>query len=90
MKRPKNIDLYLEAEKMIFMSSVQNVVVMWRLEIKKKMQFINTSLQKTYIYQEFGCLSKVGNHSWEQQEGSFYWKRAYLLPSTTVANYTEV
>ena len=33
---PKNLDFYLKAEKMIFMSPVQNVVVMWRLAVKRK------------------------------------------------------
>ena len=33
MYRPKNLDFNLKIEKMIFMSSVQDAVVMWRLAV---------------------------------------------------------
>ena len=42
MNRPKNLDLYLVAEKMIFLSSVEYAVVMWISAVKGKVQFINT------------------------------------------------
>ena len=46
MNEPKNMDLYLEVEKMIFISSIQYADVMY-LIVKGKVQFIDTPLQIT-------------------------------------------